>query len=118
MSNYVAARVVAVPVCRPARPARAHPSLVVSFTDGNRSFAHGSASFADGNATFVDGSTSFVDGNVLLGYGNAAARTFGRAHRHRPYHSTARRHSAKVKAKILVLAVTLKALKCKKQCSQ
>ncbi|EGV30363.1 hypothetical protein HMPREF9431_01633 [Segatella oulorum F0390] len=29
MSNYVAARVVAVPVCRPARPARAHPSLGV-----------------------------------------------------------------------------------------
>ena len=29
MSNYVAARVVAVPVCRPARPTRAHPSLAV-----------------------------------------------------------------------------------------
>ena len=32
MSNYVAARVVAVPVCRPARPARAHPSLNSSHT--------------------------------------------------------------------------------------
>ena len=111
MSNYVAARVVAVPVCRPARPARAHPSLAVPFTDGNRSFAHGSASFVGGNATFVDGNTSFSNGN-------AAARTFGRAHRHRPYHSTARRHSAKVKTKILMLAVTLQALKRKKQCSQ
>ena len=72
--------VVAVPVCRPARPARAHPSLAVSFTDGNMAFAHGSASFAGGNATFADVSTSFSDGN-------AATRTFGRAHRHRPYHS-------------------------------
>ena len=78
MSNYVAARVVAVPVCRPARPARAHPSLVVPFTDGNRLFAHGNVSFAGGNAMFADGNTSFSDGN-------AAARTFGRAHRHRPY---------------------------------
>ena len=78
MKNYVAAVVVAVPVCRPARPARAHPSLVVPFMDGNRSFAHGSASFAGGNATFADGNTSFW-------YGNAAVRTFGRARRHRPY---------------------------------
>ena len=31
MSNYVVARVVAVPVCRPARPARAHPSLGGAF---------------------------------------------------------------------------------------
>ena len=111
MSNYVAARVVAVPMCRPARPARAHPSLVVPFMDGNRSFAHGSASFAGGNATFADGNTSFSDGN-------AAARTFGRAHRHRPYHSNTCRRSAKVKTKILMLAVTLQALKRKKQCSQ
>ena len=29
MGNDVRARVVAVPVCRPARPARAHPSLAV-----------------------------------------------------------------------------------------
>ena len=88
MGNDVRARVVAVPVCRQCAPARAHPSLVVPFTDGNMAFAHGSASFAGGNATFADGNTSFVDGNVLLWYGNAAARTFGRAHRHRPYHST------------------------------
>ena len=118
MKNYVAAVVVAVPVCRPVRPRRAHPSLLVPFMDGNRSFAHGSASFAGGNATFADGNTSFVDGNVLLWYGNAAARTFGRAHRHRPYHFTARRRSAKVKTKILMLAVTLQAIKRKKQCSQ
>ena len=26
--------------------------------------------------------------DVLFAYGNAAARTFGRAHRHRPYHSS------------------------------
>ena len=32
------------------------------------------------NTMFAHGSTSFW-------YGNAAARTFGRAHRHRPYHS-------------------------------
>ena len=29
MGNDVRARVVAVPMCRPARPARAHPSLAV-----------------------------------------------------------------------------------------
>ena len=78
MSNYVAARVVAVPVCRPARPARAHSSLAVPFTDGNRLFAHGSASFAGGNMLFARGIVPFW-------YGNAAARTFGRARRHRPY---------------------------------
>ena len=81
MSNYVVARVVAVPVCRPARPARAHPSLAVPFADRNISFADGSVPFADGCVPFADGSTSFL-------YGNTAARTFGRAHRHRPYHST------------------------------
>ena len=97
MGNDVRARVVAVPVCRPVRPARAHPSLAVPFTDGNRLFAHGSASFADGNATFADGNTSFSDGN-------AAAQTFGRVHRHRPYHSNTRRRSAKVKTKVLMLA--------------
>ena len=118
MKNYVAAVVVAVPVCRPARPARAHPSLVVPFMDGNMLFAHGYASFAGGNAMFADGNTSFVDGNVLLWYGNAAVRTFGRAHRRRPYHSNTCRRSAKVKTKILMLAVTLQAIKRKKQCSQ
>ena len=46
-------------------------------------------------------------------YGNAAAQTFGRAHRHRPYHSNTCRHSAEMKTKILMLAVTLQALKCK-----
>ena len=111
MSNYVAARVVAVPVCRPVRPARAHPSLAVPFTDGNMLFAHGNASFAAENATFADGSTSFSDGN-------AATRTFGRAHRRRPYHSNICRHSAKMKIKILMLAVTLQTPKRKKQCSQ
>ncbi|WP_276794851.1 hypothetical protein, partial [Segatella oulorum] len=39
--------------------------------------------------------------------GNAATRTFGRAHRHRPYHSNIHRHSEKVEIKILMLAVTL-----------
>ena len=58
--------VVAVPVCRPARPARAHPSL-------------GGAD-EGGKTMFADVSTSFW-------YGNAATRTFGRAHRRRPYHS-------------------------------
>ena len=82
MSNYVAARVVAVPVCRPVRPRKG--ASIVSGAErigGNRLFAHGSVPFADGNETFADGSTSFW-------YGNAAARTFGRAHRRRPYHST------------------------------
>mgnify|MGYP001672397417 CR=1 FL=1 len=125
MSNYVAARVVAVPVCRPARPARAHPSLAVPFTDGNRLFAHGSASFAGGNATFANGNTSFSNGN-------AAARTFGRAHRHRPYHSkhtspfrkgenknfNARNNAASAETQKTMLAVTLQAIKRKKQCSQ
>ena len=61
------ARVVAVPVCRPARPAKG--ASIVRCTKrigGNMLFADGSLSFADGNATFADGSTSFVDGNVLL----------------------------------------------------
>ena len=49
----------------------------------------------------------------LFWYGNAAARTFGRAHRHRPYHSNTCRHSAKVKTKILMLAVTLQTIKRK-----
>ena len=81
MKNYVAAVVVAVPMCRPARPAKG--ASIVSGAErigGNMLFAHGSASFVGGNATFSDGNTSFW-------YGNAAARTFGRAHRHRPYHS-------------------------------
>ena len=78
MENDVRARVVAVPVCRPARPARAHPSLVVQKMGGNTMFAHGSVPFADGCVPFADGNTSFSDGN-------AAARTFGRARRHRPY---------------------------------
>ena len=125
MSNYVAARVVAVPVCRPARPARAHPSLAVPFKDGNMAFVHGSASFADGNAMFADGNISFW-------YGNAAARTFGRAHRHRPYHSkrtspfrkgenksfNACSNAASAKMQKTMLAVTLQAIKRKKQCSQ
>ena len=104
--------VVAVPVCRPARPAKG-ASIVrcAKRIGGNMLFADGSLSFADGNATFADGSTSFSDGN-------AVARTFGRAHRHRPYHSTARRRSTKVKTKILMLAVTLQTIKRKKQCSQ
>ena len=80
MENGVVTRVVAVPVCRPARPARAHPSLAVPFMDGNMLFAHGYASFAGGNATFADGYTSFW-------HGNATEWTFGRAHRHRPYHA-------------------------------
>ena len=49
--------------------------------------------------------------DVLFADGNAAARTFGRAHRRRPYHFNTCRHSAKVKTKILMLAVTLQALK-------
>ena len=108
MKNYVAAVVVAVPVCRPARPAKG--ASIVSGAKrigGNMLFAHGSASFAGGNATFADGNTSFW-------YGNAAAQTFGRAHRHRPYHSNTCRRSAKVKTKILMLAVTLQAMYSRK----
>ena len=80
MRNDVRARVVAVPMCRPARPAKG-ASIVrrAERIGGNMLFAHRSASFVGGNVTFMDGSTSFSDGN-------AAARTFGRAHRHRPYH--------------------------------
>ena len=112
MKNYVAARVVAVPVCRPARPAKG--ASIVSGAErigGNMLFAHGSVPFAGGNATFADGYTSFW-------HGNATEWTFGRAHRHRPYHSNTCRRSAKVKTKILMLAVTLQAPKRKKQCSQ
>ena len=35
---------------------------------------------------FADGNVSFAHGNVLFTHGNVAARTFGRAHRRRPYH--------------------------------
>ena len=55
---------------------------------------------------------------VCFWYGNAAARTFGRAHRHRPYHSNTCRQAASPKPKVFLLAVTLQALKRKKQCSQ
>ena len=126
MKNYVAAVVVAVPMCRPARPAKG--ASIVSGAErigGNMLFAHGSASFVGGNATFSDGNTSFW-------YGNAAARTFGRAHRHRPYHSkhtspfrkgenknfNARSDAASAETRKTMLAVTLQALKRKKQCSQ
>ena len=39
-----------------------------------------------GDVSFADGNVSFTHGDVLFTHGNAAARTFGRAHRHRPYH--------------------------------
>ena len=39
-----------------------------------------------GNVLFMDGNASFTDVDVSFTDGNAAARTFGRAHRHRPYH--------------------------------
>ena len=45
----------------------------------NAAFADVDVSFADGNASFAGGDMPFTDGN-------AAARTFGRAHRRRPYH--------------------------------
>ena len=35
---------------------------------------------------FADGNGSFAGGEVFFTDGNAAARTFGRAHRRRPYH--------------------------------
>ena len=39
-----------------------------------------------GDVLFAYRNASFVDRYVLFADGNAAARTFGRAHRHRPYH--------------------------------
>ena len=87
---WLSSVVVAVPVCRPARPTRAHPSLAVQAKVETQCLRMAAPHFW---------------------YGNAAARTFGRAHRHRPYHSNTCRHSAKVKTKILMLAVTLQALK-------
>ena len=39
-----------------------------------------------GDMLFADGNVSFAHGNVLFTHGNVAARTFGRAHRRRPYH--------------------------------
>ena len=60
---------------------------------GNATFANANVTMAAGNATFVDVDVSFTDGNaffaggnVLFTDGNVAARTFGRAHRRRPYH--------------------------------
>ena len=51
------------------------------------------------------------DAQIYFADGNAAAQTFGRAHRRRPYHSNAHRRSAEMKTKILMLVVTLQALK-------
>ena len=39
-----------------------------------------------GNVPFADGNVSFAHGDVPFADGNVAARTFGRAHRRRPYH--------------------------------
>ena len=39
-----------------------------------------------GDVPFVDGNASFVDRDVPFTDENAATRTFGRAHRRRPYH--------------------------------
>ena len=66
--------------CVPASAPRKGASIVsgAKRIGGNRLFAHGSASFAGGNMLFARGIVPFW-------YGNAAARTFGRAHRHRPY---------------------------------
>ena len=47
---------------------------------------NGNASFADVDVSFADRNASFADRDVPFADGNAAARTFGRAHRHHPYH--------------------------------
>ena len=39
-----------------------------------------------GDVLFADGNGSFAGRDVPFTDGNAAARTFGRAHRRRPYH--------------------------------
>ena len=70
--------------CVPASAPHEGASIVSGAGEGsNKMFAHGSTSFSGENA---------------------AARTFGRAHRHRPYHSAAHRRSAKMKIKVLMLA--------------
>ena len=87
MINYVASMVVAVPVCRPARPTRAHPSL------GHRRRG------VETQCLYMEVCRSRLwtcllrmetpplrMGDVPFTDGNAAARTFGRAHRRRPYH--------------------------------
>ena len=60
---------------------------------GNATFANesvimaaGNAAFAGVDVSFTDGNAFFAGGNVLFTDGNVAARTFGRAHRRRPYH--------------------------------
>ena len=47
---------------------------------------NGNAFFAGGDVPFADGKALFAGGDVPFADGNAAARTFGRAHRRRPYH--------------------------------
>ena len=75
------------PLCaRPCRPARAHPSFIpriqcVYFWYGNAAVCP-PVSPCKG-ASVVHPRTQCV----YFWYGNAAMRTFGRAHRHRPYHS-------------------------------
>ena len=50
------------------------------------SFMNGNAFFAGEDVPFADENGSFAGRDMLFADGNAAARTFGRAHRRRPYH--------------------------------
>ena len=78
----------AVPVCPPVSP---HEGTSIGkctnmFWCEHASFMDGNVAFADVNVPFADENVSFAGGDVPFMHGNAAARTFGRAHRRRPYH--------------------------------
>ena len=77
-----------MPVCPPASP---HEGASVGkytnrFWCEHALFMNRNAAFVDVDVSFADGNASFTDGNVSFTHGNAAARTFGRVHRRRPYH--------------------------------
>ena len=122
----------AVPVCPPARPARAHPSLGGAFRGWKHLVCTWKHAFRRwkrnicgwqhrifgwkrrcADVSPCKGASIVQSPHIMrvFWYGNAATRTFGRAHRHRPYHFNTRRRSEKVKTKKLLLAVTLQALK-------
>ena len=77
-----------MPVCPPVSP---HEGASIRkctnmFWCEHASFMNRNAAFADVNVPFADENVSFAGGDVSFTDGNAATRTFGRAHRRRPYH--------------------------------
>ena len=125
MSNYVAARVVAVPVCRPARPTKG-ASIVSGAFHG---WKHGVCTWK----CIIRGWKYAVCtwNRAILGWKRRCADVrAGTQAPPLPFHRTppfckdenknfsARSNAANAKTQKTMLAVTLQAIKRKKQCSQ